>query len=465
MAPARSALAAPLCASLVLVAGCGGGGGSKPPPAPDVTAVEQWAATYDGSADGDDLAAAIAAAADNTIIVAGSSESAGGTLDIVAIKYDAEGNQLWAVRYDGPAGGNDEAQAIAIDPAGNAYVAGRSEGDGTGFDFVVIKYAPDGAHVWTARYDGDAHGDDMLAAIAFDAQGAVLVTGSSIGANGLEDCATVKLDPAGVQAWVARYDGTAGGSDAAAALVADTQGNTYVTGRSQGTGTSFDCATIKYDAAGNQVWAQRFDGSAHEDDSALAIALDPEGNICIAGSVKSQATGYDGIIIKYEPSGFQRWFARYDGPAHADDGIEALALDAAGNAYVAGSSRQAADKPYDYFTAKFSPAGAQLWAQRYDGPAKQEDIASALALDTAGNVYVTGWSESADTGFDFATLKYSPTGTLLWEARYDGPAHNDDWGAHLALTPGGMCVVTGNAMTEDGDSQEVTVAWGERPSS
>ena len=70
---------------------------------------------------------------------------------------------------------------------------------------------------------------------------------------------------------------------------------------------------------------------------------------------------------------------------------------------------------YDYATIKYSPDGDPLWvsdsnpdgAARYDGPGHSTDIATAMVLDAAGNVYVTGWSTGGGTGFDFATIKYS----------------------------------------------------------
>jgi len=64
----------------------------------------------------------------------------------------------------------------------------------------------------------------------------------------------------------------------------------------------------------------------------------------------------------------------------------------------------------------------EAWVARYNGPASTPDAAHALALDTSGNVYVTGESTGLGTGLDFATLKYDSGGNPLWVARYDGPA-------------------------------------------
>jgi len=64
------------------------------------------------------------------------------------------------------------------------------------------------------------------------------------------------------------------------------------------------------------------------------------------------------------------------------------------------------------------------WVAKYDGPANQADRATAIILDGAGNVYVTGQSVGIGTGKDYATVVYSSSGAELAVARYDGPETN-----------------------------------------
>ena len=98
----------------------------------------------------------------------------------------------------------------------------------------------------------------------------------------------------------------------------------------------------------------------------------------------------------------------------------------------------------DFHTIKYAASdGAVLWEKRYDGPVHHTDIARRAAVDAAGNVAVTGSSESANQT-DYYTAKYAAAdGTLLWEARYNGPANKDDYATALALTNDGGAVVTG----------------------
>ena len=80
-------------------------------------------------------------------------------------------------------------------------------------------------------------------------------------------------------------------------------------------------------------------------------------------------------------------------------------MDGSGNVYVTGRS-YGSGTDYDYATLKYDPDGNQLWIQRYNGPGNALDEATAIAVDGAGNVYVTGFGSGSGTDYDYATLKY-----------------------------------------------------------
>ena len=115
-----------------------------------------------------------------------------GNNDYLTVKYDSDGNQLWAKKYDGTGEKTrkDIARDIAVDASGTVYVTGVSYGSGTRGDCLTIKYDSLGNQLWAARYDGPYNGYDNAGDIVLDAIGNVYISGSTNGEN--YDYVTIK---------------------------------------------------------------------------------------------------------------------------------------------------------------------------------------------------------------------------------------------------------------------------------
>ncbi|MBA7593539.1 hypothetical protein ES703_00463 [subsurface metagenome] len=408
----------------------------------DDPVVEEWVARYDGPASNYDSASAIAVDGSGNVYVTGISHVSGTDSDYATIKYNPDGNQLWVARYDGPAGDTDSAKAIAVDGSGNVYVTGQSRGSGTEEDYATIKYDRDGKQVWVARYDGPVNGNEAAVDLAVDGSGNVYVTGWSFGSGTSADYATIKYDPEGDELWVARYDGPPSDWDGALAIAVDGTGNVYVTGQSRGSGTGDDYATVKYGPDGNELWVARYDGPANGNEAAVDLAVDGSGNVYVTGFSQGSGTGWDYATIKYGPDGDKLWVARYDGPASDWDVAWDVAVDGSGNVYVTGGSR-GTGTGNDYATIRYDSDGDEVWVARYDGPQSWSDTGRAMAIDGSGNVYVTGGSFGSGTSADYATIKYDPEGNEQWVAIYDGSASKMDFSLAIALDSSGNVYVTG----------------------
>src|SRR5207253_704790 len=110
--------------------------------------------------------------------------------------------------------------------------------------------ASTGAKLWGQRYNGRADGYDGAGALKVSPDGTtVFVSGGSVASNGLTDYATIAYDAGtGAQLWVKRYDGPGHGDDGASALGVSPDGSrVFVTGRSSGSASGYDYATVAYD--------------------------------------------------------------------------------------------------------------------------------------------------------------------------------------------------------------------------
>ncbi len=376
----------------------------------------------------------------------------------------------WVRRYNGPGNGGDKAVALAVDDSGNVYVTGSSFDSATGYDFATIKYFPNGDTAWVRLYNGPTNKDDFATALALDATGNVYVTGRSNG-----EFATIRYDFDGNQLWVRRLSSLFSlSTDGAYALALDELGNVYVTGQladneflpmgvtikynqqgdalwssyagqsipfQRGLGVVVDITgnayanglggTIKYDSLGNQLWNRSFPGTSR------AIALDNGSNVYAVGASDSNFT-----VIKYNTTGDQLWLRRSNSRSEEWQGASFVAADKYDNVYVVGNYFSTPDA-IAWTTIKYDSTGNQLWFQAYygiDGGQGREP--KAMALDSSGNVYVTGYD-----AWYAATLKYDSQGALLWEKKYGDIDHGTEMSA-IALDQSGNVYVTGSTQSD-----------------
>ncbi len=142
------------------------------------------------------------------------------------------------------------------------------------------------------------------------------------------------------------------------------------------------------------------------------------------------------------------WVRRYDGPAHGGDWATRLAVDSAGNVYVTGASMSdtGSNTQYlDFVTIKYYPNGDTAWVRREDFGGKV--IPSGLGVDAQGNVYVAGTNNDSR----MVTVKYSPTGTRLWYEFFGSQGGAGD----LVLDSQGNVSVCGSSLRASSDATTV----------
>ncbi|MCU7547543.1 SBBP repeat-containing protein [Chitinophagaceae bacterium LB-8] len=273
---------------------------------------------------------------------------------------------------------------------------------------------------WVRRYNSLENEFDYTYDLAVDASGNVYVTGL-VSEETASDYTTIKYDAAGNELWVRRFNGPGNEFDQATSIAVDAKGNVYVTGFSVGGGGSWDYATIKYDAAGNELWVRWYDGPGNHSDIAASLAVDAQGNVYVTGYSDDLETNSDYATVKYDTNGNELWVRRYNGPGNNSDIAIALALDASGNVYVTGASISSATGfNYDYATVKYDANGNEKWIKMYNGSGNDIDFPGSIAVDGSGNVYVTGGSLGSTGVNDYATVKYDTNGKEKWVRRHKG---------------------------------------------
>lgn len=404
---------------------------------------QEWAVRKNGPGNLGDGAGSTAVDVSGNVYVTGYSRGSGTGDDYSTIKYNSSGVQQWEARYNGPGNNNDASYQVKVDVSGNVYVTGYSRSGATAGteDFATIKYNSAGVQQWASRYNGTGNSTDAAYQIIVDISGNVYVTGTSSGSGTGNDYATIKYNSSGVQQWVQRYNGPGNSTDEAYRIAVSDSGNVYVTGYSRsgsGAGTE-DCTTIKYNFAGVQQWVQRFNNGANE--IGLSIAVDASGNVYVAGFAWNGSSSIDYLTLKYNSSGVQQWVNIH---VQVGTGVAfSLAVDGTGNVYVTGYSWDEVSGNDDYFTIKYNSSGSLQWGTKYNGTGNSADTAYSLSVDGSGNVYVTGSSSGLGSGTDYATIKYNSSGVQQWIQRYNGPGNGRDVAYSLAIDGSGNLHVTG----------------------
>ena len=338
--------------------------------------------------------------------------------------------------------------------SGNLYTAGFSRNPDK---IYLVKFDGQSDKSWNRSFLSGGIKDFNSINLFFDNSGYIYITAEdSSRKTGVHEVVTSKYNSGGQEVWTARSNEYLGHQ--VTSMYIDNYGNTYLTGwLENGRDNNKDFFTIMYDSLGKIIWMNRFDGPAHSSDIPKAITKDNEGNIYITGASQGNLN-MDFVTIKYNIHGEEEWTPppRFDGGG--TDIPQAIAVDSEGNVFVSGSS-MGADSNYDFVTVKYNKFGQFQWKSRKDDSINGKDSVVSLAIDNLGNIYVAGTSDSTMSLSSFLIIKYDPSGTVLWTKRYHQKGNNWEKAAKMIIDKKNNIYITGIRYTKDTKEDIITVKY------
>jgi hypothetical protein len=332
--------------------------------------------------------------------------------------HDERGELLWF-------NSNTEAEfsQLCLAPDGSIYAAGNS---------LLAKIDRAGNEVWSAPCGGAGSWWSRRLAAAPD--GGVVALSRATSSLGWE-CQTARYGAGGDLLWEVTYRGRPEEyRETPIAVVADDAGNCYVLSESLSAAGKFEYATIKYSAAGDELWVARYRGQEDEHAYPGAIGLSRDGSIYVTGSVRAE--GRDpATTLKYNRDGDLLWARSFEEMVPMG-----LVTDGTGGVCIAG--RGQGDRQGDAVTVKYSAAGEELWARGEEGDIFSSEWPPRVGIDAGDNIFVSWIREHPDTGYDTHTVKYDPGGEPVWTSRYNGSGSYNDYLRVMAVDARGRVVLS-----------------------
>ncbi|MEY2564542.1 MAG: hypothetical protein QOH88_2735 [Verrucomicrobiota bacterium] len=379
--------------------------------------------------------------------------------DVFVTKINASGTALVYSSYLG-GNNADIGRGIAVDPLGSVYVTGNTSSSdfptvnpiqaglsGTSDAFVTKLNAAGSALVYSTYLGGSGAENTFVCGIALDSSRNAYLTGQTSSTNfptanavqatfaGVRDAFLTKINAAGTAFIYSTYLGGSGADDGLD-LVVDAAGSAYVTGRTGSsnfpTANAFQPAfapgvagavqtfVTKFNAAGTALIYSTYLGGAggSTSEAGLDITVDSAGNAYVTGQTAASnfpvsanamqpnfGGSQDAFVTKLNASGSALLYSTYLGGSGFDFG-SGIAVDSSGAAYVVGDAgstnfptasalQTTLSGTEDAFVAKLNPSGSALVFSTLLG-GTGVDVGNEIALDAAGNIYITGFTASTN---------------------------------------------------------------------
>jgi hypothetical protein len=409
----------------------------------------EWAQRYSGATFG--AAYDMALRADGSVVVVGPSDSFATKSDFATVCYAADGTALWTNRYDGPAHSDDIGRYVATNPSGEVWVVGESSREQTTHpsDVVLLKYTRDGVPAWTNRFVSFETNSSWTGGLKVDGSGNVYVAEQSAAWSGNTGtpigAAITKFDPSGNIIWTKRYpdEGPDSGQGIfrPGQMLPDDAGNVVIAGSSGMPHYTSGDSIVKFASDGTAIWTNyRPRGISFGYNT---LQRDRGGDFILTGD------GWDGNttvygIMKCSSAGVTLWTNEVRGPLYSGAYVPQALPGVHGDVYFIGGSVGTSDGLYDI--RKFDISGTPSWTNQAVHFGSPDGTFTSAATDGAGNLYLLGFARTpGQSDNDIVTMKCSGDGVAIWTNRFASSAGLNDIGLSLAVDDNGSVYVSGGS--------------------
>ncbi|PJB27631.1 hypothetical protein CO111_04270, partial [Candidatus Desantisbacteria bacterium CG_4_9_14_3_um_filter_50_7] len=325
------------------------------------------------------------------------------TADYLILKYTSSGDTIWQKTYD--SGNEDYGFGIAVDSSGSVCVNGYSTPDFAAYDILTVKFDPNGDMLWARTFDGGP--SDFGYKTAVDPAGCFYVSGYSF--NGTDnDAVAIKYDSSGNSLWVKIY--STGGGDYGYGIDADPEGNAYLTGQVN----DADFFLIKLNTSGDSVWQAVYDAGSTDKGFDAVVEGSPAGagNVYMFGYA-SNGLSYDFFTIKYDQHPVAALkitslpFSITQNSTSTAITVQAVDDTGALDASFSGTAALVTSSPGGRFSATFAP-----WSDTTEITLSSGAAGFYYVDSETGNPVITAYRESLIAGSQAETI-ISPTGSLV----------------------------------------------------
>jgi hypothetical protein len=243
----------------------------------------------------------------------------------------------------------------------------------------------------------------------------------------------------------------------------DSGGNSYVAGSD-----TYDCfyerqnvtcvnglLLIKYDQNGTQIWKNIVPMASVPAVQVAGMAIGSNFNVSVLVNGYSQPYS----TFSYTSDGNQVWSAS-NPTTYGASLAHALAVDRLGNTFVTGQlTILFPTSPLPIGTFAINGTGSYIWTNLYFSTTVAASVGTAIAVDQANSVYVTGFSPGTNSANDIVTIKFDNNGNQIWLQRYARPGSGNAAGNAIAVDNNGNVYVTGYDTTAAGGTEIVTIKY------